>query len=481
MARLFRVVSGFLLLAGVWVMPVDPAANFRVVSPQGPYFTIQAALEEAQPGEVIQVMPGRYAGPLVVHQAVTLQGIGWPVIDGEGEGTVVTLAAEGAVIRGFEVRGSGVEPDRDHAGIALLAPRTVAEGNRLSDVLFGIFVAQADGAVVHGNTITSKEEYEVGRKGDSIRVWYSRDVTVSSNSVAAARDVVMWYSSGLRVLNNRIEGGRYGIHLMYCDQTRIQGNIIRNNSVGIYVMYSRQVELSENDIRGQRGPSGYALGFKDADQVRAVDNLLVDNRVGVFLDGTPFTLDSTAEFQRNILAFNDLGVVLMAAVHGATFRGNTFWENGEQVGLQGGGRAGGNTWQENYWSDYQGFDADGDGIGEMPYRSERSFEHLTDREPLLRVLTYSPAAQAIEFAARTFPIYKPQPKLVDLTPSVMPAGLTRNLPAALPTRNAGLATVGSMIGIGGGLLAFCAVVIGWALWEPSGAASRPAKLSGSRN
>jgi nitrous oxidase accessory protein len=374
---------------------------------------------------VIEVRGGTYPGPLVVQtEGVTLEGVdtpnGAPVIDGGGQGSVVTLAAPGVVLRGFEVRGSGVEPDRDHAGITLTAPRIVVENNRLHDVLFGIFVAQADDAVLRGNDITSKAQYDQGRKGDGIRLWYSQRVTVENNTVHAARDVVMWYSQDVVVRGNVIERGRYGIHLMYCDNAQIENNQILDNSVGIYTMYSADVALRENLIRGQRGPSGYALGFKDADNVDVTDNALVDNRAGAFLDGTPFNPAAFGKFQTNLFAFNDVGVILLPAVRGNTFENNTFWENVEQVAVQGGGTPGQNLWQGNYWSDYTGFDADGDGRGDVPYRSERFFENLTDREPRLRALIYSPAAQAVEFAGSAFPIVRPQPKFTDPAPRVQP-------------------------------------------------------------
>ena len=394
-----------------------------VVSPSGPFTTVQAALNVAEDGDTIQVQAGVYPGPVVVEKEVRLEGIGWPVIDGGGRGTVVTLAASGIVFQGFVVRGSGVEPDRDHAGITLIAPDITVADNRLEDVLFGIFVAQADRALIRGNQISSKEQYELARKGDGIRLWYSQGVTVEGNIVRQARDVVMWYSSDVTVVDNLIEGGRYGIHLMYCDHAVIEGNRLLDNSVGIYTMYSRQVMLRQNDLRGQRGPSGYALGFKDADAITAQENLLVDNGAGVYIDGTPFTPSSYARFEKNILAFNDVGVIVITAVHGTNFEENTFWENVEQVALQGGGKPGENRWQGNFWSDYTGFDADQDGHGEIPYRSERFFESLTDCEPLLRALIYSPAAQAIEMAATTFPVFKPQPKLEDTAPLNNPTAI----------------------------------------------------------
>jgi nitrous oxidase accessory protein len=482
-----------LLLVGLlWMAALHTAAaawarqpaQELVVSPDGPYTTIQAALAQARDGDTIQVLEGVYAGPLVVDRPVQLVGVrsadgGRPVIDGGGAGTVVTLAAPGILFQGFVVRGSGVEPDRDHAGIALTAADITVADHRLEDVLFGIFVAQADRAVVRANEITSKAQYDLARKGDGIRLWYSHGVTVEGNRVQQARDVVMWYSSQVTVRKNHIEGGRYGIHLMYCDQAVIEDNRLLNNSVGIYTMYSRNVALRRNDLRGQRGPSGYALGFKDADGVIAAENLLIDNGAGIFMDGTPFTPNSYAQFENNILAFNDAGAILLTAVRGAKFAKNTFWENVEQVSLQGGGKPGENDWQGNYWSDYTGFDANGDSQGDIPYRSERAFENLTDREPLLRALIYSPAAQAIELAAATFPVFKPQPKLVDSAPRSLPA----ELPAwALPAPNPGQRAALGLIGLGlfglGALLLLPGRQKGWAMQtSPSAGSPSPSGFS----
>ena len=423
-----------------------------VVSPQGPYTTIQAALAAARDGDTLDVRPGVYAGPLVVDKSVHLSGVDWPVINGGWEGTVVSLNTPGIQFEGFEVRNSGVEPDRDHAGITLAASDIRVENNRLRDVLFGIFVAEADGAVVRGNDISSKEQYDAGRRGDGIRLWYSQNALVENNYVHGARDLVMWYANDVIVRNNRIENGRYGVHLMYCNRAQILSNQLRGNSVGIYTMYSDDVILRLNDIRQTRGPSGYALGFKDADRLEVNQNLLVDNRGGILMDGTPYRPGGYARYTENIFAYNDIAIILFPSVRGATFTDNTFWENVEQVSIGVGGKPGDNTWQANYWSDYTGFDADGDNRGELPYHSERFFESLTDREPLLRALLYSPAAQAIEFAATSFPIFKPQAKFVDEAPRLSPAELPDSaLPQDLGGQRAGMAMVG------GGLLLACAI------------------------
>lgn len=406
-----------------------------LVSPAGPYTTIADALAEAQAGDVIEVQGGVHPAPLVVGKSVTLLGRDGAVIDGGGEGSVVTLAAADIIFRGFTVRGSGNEPDRNHAGIAVVAPHVLVENNRLEDVLFGIYVAEGAGSIVRGNDITSKTQYDLGRKGDGIRIWYSADVIVEQNTLHETRDVVIWYSPGVIVRHNEIRNGRYGVHLMYTDGITIHDNQLLDNSVGVYTMYSRDVTIQDNLIRGHRGPSGYALGFKDADNVTVTGNVIVNNGGGIFMDGTPFTPQGFSRFEQNIVAFNDVAVVMQPAVKGNLFTNNTFWENTAQMTLQGGGTAGINTWQSNTWSDYNGFDADGNGQGDVPYRADRFFEDLMDEEPRLRVLLYSPAVQAIEMASRTFPLIRPQPKFVDETPQMNAAAIPPF--ASLPTQPVG--------------------------------------------
>lgn len=431
----------------------SPSTAQLVVSPAGPYTTIAAALADAQAGDVIEVRGGVYPA-LVVDKPVTLRGVDWPAIDGGGRGTVVQIDAPGVIFQGFEVRGSGDEPDRDHSGVIVTASDVVVEGNRLGEVLFGVFVSQAERVVVRGNDITGKAKYDEARRGDAIRLWYAVNTLIEANTVHAVRDVVVWYSRGVTLRANTVTGARYGIHLMYADDAVVERNHFLDNAVGIYTMYSKRVRLAGNEIRGQRGPSGYALGFKDADDVTVADNLVVDNRGGLFIDAAPFSPQGYARFTGNVFAFNDVGAILLTSTRRAEFTGNTFWENLEQVAIQGGGDLSqANTWRDNFWSDYAGFDADGDGTGDVPYQAERFFEGLTDREPLLRALIYSPAAQAIEFAGAAMPIFRPHPKLTDPAPRMQSAdlaafavsprrgGASPILPAALVLLAAGIVCV----------------------------------------
>src|SRR5690606_27371510 len=106
--------------------------------------------------------------------------------------------------------------------------------------------------------------------------------------------------------------------------------------------------------------------------------------------------------------------------HDNVFTANAFLDNGEQVSVHGRGSLTLNAFAENgvgnFWSDYAGFDADHDGVGDLPYEPRSLFESLLAREPNLRVLQHSPAQQTVEFTARMLPEVRPEPKLVDPAP-----------------------------------------------------------------
>jgi nitrous oxidase accessory protein len=401
-----------------------------VVAPEGPYTTLDAAIAQATEGDTVAVHGGTYAGPVVVTKRLRLVGRDWPVIDGGGQGTVVQLTAPGVVLTGFVIRNSGSSLDAENSGVAVEAPAAVIAHNRLQETLFGIYLRKAPGSTVRDNVISGKD-LPLPRRGDAIRVWYSKGVRLENNRVERGRDVVLWYSENLTVRGNVVRAGRYGLHFMYCDDAHIEANRLTHNSVGAFLMYSRRLRLRHNTIAHNRGPSGYGVGLKDVDDAVIAENLFLDNRVGAFVDNSPREIDSTGQFAGNVFAYNTMGLSLLPSVRRNGFTRNSFVDNQEQVNVAGGGPLHSNVWtvdgRGNYWSDYVGYDADRDGVGDVPYRAERLFEDLLGRYPALQVFVYSPAVQALDFAARAFPFVKPQPKLTDARPLMAPL-----LPSGLP-------------------------------------------------
>jgi nitrous oxidase accessory protein len=76
-------------------------------------------------------------------------------------------------------------------------------------------------------------------------------------------------------------------------------------------------------------------------------------------------------------------------------------------------------WSGNFWSDYVGWDVDGNGVGDVPYRSNTLVDDLLARYPLAKLLLASPALQVLAVAERQFPVIT-VPKGVDASPRMSP-------------------------------------------------------------
>ena len=101
-------VSLFLLLAmlgALFVAPVAASPTIRKV-PTPEYPTIQAAIDAANSGDIIQVASGTYYEHVVVNKSLTLIGESrsTTIIDGNGTGIVVRINAPDVEIKGFTVQ-----------------------------------------------------------------------------------------------------------------------------------------------------------------------------------------------------------------------------------------------------------------------------------------------------------------------------------------------------------------------------------------
>jgi len=397
--------------------------------------SISDIINQSANGDTIIINQGVYDQSFTIDKSVSIIGNNSPVINGGGTGSVIKVTAPNTIIKGLRVRGSGTSLSVEDTGIDLEnAPNSIVENNILEDVLFGIYLKNSPGTLIKDNIIYGKN-LPLPERGDGIRLWYSSDSKILGNKVKNARDLVIWWSSNTLIKDNRVENGRYGLHYMYSDNNVFEDNLFIGNAVGGFLMYSGDIKFFRNIFTKNKGmASGYGVGFKDLDDVYAEDNLFIDNRVGIYMDNSPHLANSWNELSNNIIAYNDVGVSMMPSIERNKIYGNSFIDNYEQVEVRGGGVLKGNKWNTekrgNYWSDYKGFDENNDGIGDIPYVSEKLFEQLIDKNKALRIFIYSPVSKAIELASQAFPVFKPDPKLVDNLPilsPVIPEYTSRNI------------------------------------------------------
>ena len=428
--------------------PVTPG-QIEGRPPIGQMSPLQALIDAARPGAVIDVPAGLYEGDFVVDRPVRLVGRGRPRLLGSGAGSVVRIRADDVVIEGFDIDGRlGGDLARDSSGIHVAARRAVVRNCRIVRAIFGVYLREAHDATVERTEIEGVRGKDPGEQGSGIHVWNSAGFRLLDNTVRYARDgLYLQSSAGGTVARNTVSEVRYGLHYMFSDDNVFEDNLFERSAAGAALMYSKRLVFRRNRFVRNRGFSSVGLLLKTCDQVVAEDNLIADNARGVFLEGS---YDNT--FRRNLIAYSDVAVVLYASSGRNRFEGNAVVGNLSPLQLV--GRRTDTRFEGNYWSDGDAFDLDADGIGDRPYRLSNVFDHLRGNLTAADLFAQGLGASVLSAAERAFPVLEPVPVL-DEHPLVRPPVL-RDVPALppRPVRAGGWGLAGSIAGLvcGGAVL-----------------------------
>ncbi len=434
-----RAGGAALLLAAVWALALAAAGPAGAAIRIAPGEPLQAALDRAPPRSTVRLAPGVHRGPVVVARPLALVGEPGAVIEGDGRGSVVRVRAPDVRIAGLVIRGGG--SDLTALDAAVFVERTAArvriEGNRIESPAFGIWLDQAPDAVVRGNRIHGDPRRRSQDRGNGVHLYYLEGALVEGNEIWETRDGIYIDNSRRCVLRgNRIRDLRFGIHYMYSHDNRVEGNRTTRTRTGYALMQSRGLtvtgnrsegdhnygillnyitysRISGNVVRGVRGQRGHATG-----------GAAVAGGEGKAL----FVYNSTYnEIRGNLFADSDIGVHLTAGSEDNVIVGNAFVGNRIQVKYVASRRQ---EWSRdgrgNYWSDYLGWDLDGDGIGDRPYWPNDAVDLLLWRYPLARLLMHSPAVRTLRWAQEHFPVLRP-PGVRDSHPLMRPPPLPEAL------------------------------------------------------
>lgn len=375
--------------------------------------SIQKAISTASKGDRIEVLPGIYREHLIVDRQVELVGIKMPLIAGGGKGRVIVIKAPGSVVEGFRIRGSGNDLVAIDAGIFVErgAKGVLIKNNILEDCLFCIWVDGAEEVKTIGNRITGKKELISPRRGNGIHYWNVMNGLIEGNRISYARDgIYIFENHGTIIKGNKISDLRYGIHWMYADRNTVVGNVAYRCRKGFALMFSERLNVFSNTAIDNKEDG---ILFRDLRSSRVADNVVVGSNQGLFLYNSTYN-----KVEGNLVIGNNTGAYVWAGSVNNKVSGNAFIRNREQVKYVG---TVDEIWNGNYWSDYLGWDLDGDGLGDVPYRANDMVGRLTWEYPVVKLLMSSPAVQTLRMIENQFPFMR-APSIVDKAPLMRPKG-----------------------------------------------------------
>lgn len=422
--RLAALILICLIFTGIAAIQLVDAAPRTIIVPDN-YPSITQAIANAANGDVIYVRNGVYNDSyLEINKTITIRGE-------DVRNTIVNLTPTVTSVyssyfnRTYYYPGDGIIINADNVKIAGLTVTSTGgvTGN-------GDEIQLVSNILTTGKTCSlTGQEGTIERNtlnGDDWRVTGS-NFTIKENKINNANHSITVNASSCNIYGNIIPGTLvvYGSmnnisHNSYELMFIFNGdyNTVQDNSGEISLGNSDQ-SCSNNIVSGNimKGPSVWGLWIGSTCRNNVIyDNYIVDE--GYAPDGW--------DYNSGVCICNLGGVGL-----NNTFYRNAFVNNSLNVKFYSDYHTGGNSWDNgsvgNYWSNYIGTDADGDGVGDTPYviNSENRDNH--------------PLASA--FKAPTInvepPVYDPpiDGSLLPQTLTATPTPTPTSSPAPLATNN----------------------------------------------
>ncbi len=256
--------------------------------------------------------------------------------------------------------------------------------------------------MIEDNHISGRIDLIESDRGNGIHLWNTKLNLIRRNEIVDVRDGIYFsFADSTVIEGNHIHQVRYGLHYMYSNYNSFTDNLFERNVAGAALMYSHDIEFTRNTFARCRGFRAYGILYQSMDRVTARDNLILDNSRGIFMNNAGGNL-----IEGNDVVDNDLAIQLNGGCDGNTFAGNNFINNLSSLLLDVSDRE--TAWADgqggNYWSGYDGYDLDRDGIGDVPYSIQNVFQVLESNIPEVRFYLLSPAARILEIAESSLPI-----------------------------------------------------------------------------
>jgi nitrous oxidase accessory protein len=398
---------------------VGMALGETLVCPTCSTSTIAQGIAETPAGGTVRVKAGTYLeSGLTIDKPLRLVGEPGAIIDGAAKADVIRVFhADGVEVSGFEMRGSGRSYIKEFAAIKVEdSNRCLLRGNTIRDSNFGIYLANTKDCEVRENSISGVFGNEADT-GNGIHIWQGSGEHIIANKISGQRDGIYFefVSDSFIAENQSCNNLRYGLHFMFSNTNVYRANEFCHNGAGVAVMYSHHIEMVKNLFHHNQGMASYGLLLKEIRDSKVHDNRFEFDSIGIYMEGS-----NRSTFTRNSFKDNGWGLRIMGDCEDNIFHSNNFIANTFDVSTN--SNANPNSFDGNYWSQYDGYDLDQNQVGDRPFRLVSLSSVIIERIEGAYSLLRSPLLLLLDQIERALPDLTPE-RMQDSSPLMQPAVL----------------------------------------------------------
>ena len=369
-----------------------------------PYQKIKKALSKVVDGDTIVIHEGTYKeGNITIQKKITLLGINNPVLDGENKYEILSIKSSGVIVQGLIIQNSGFSTLDDPGGIKIYnCDNVIIKNNEIRNNFFGIYLQQANHCKIENNRIHANgvEEQQIG---NGIHCWKSDSIIIVGNKINGHRDGIYFefVTNSIIWRNISFANIRYGLHFMFSNDDSYISNVFKNNGAGVSVMFTHRVKMFNNYFLNNWGDAAYGLLLKEISDSYILHNRFINNTSGIYMEGTNRIL-----VEHNTLKENGWGMKIQASCMDNVIRENNFLGNTFDISTNGSLVL--NTFNENYWDKYEGYDLDKDKFGDVPYRPLSLFSVMVESNSSLMLLFRSFMVSLLDKSEKIIPSLTPE-------------------------------------------------------------------------
>ena len=383
---------------------IEVCASCEVIS-------IKQALELAEDGDEIFIKKGIYKeNDIEINKAVTIYGEEGTIIDGNNKGSILHITADNFTLKNLKIINVNVSYTKDYSAIKVVRSKNFTIENIVLDkIFFGILIEKSHHGKILNNKISSTAKDEAN-SGNGIHIWHSSNMEVKGNEVFGMRDGIYFeFVTESEIYNNLSYNNiRYGLHFMFSNNDTYFNNVFKNNGAGVAVMFSKFITMHQNKFSHNWGSASYGLLLKEIYDTEIYNNIFEENTIGIKGEGC-----TRINYKNNTFLRNGWAIKIAGACYKNIFEENDFMHN--SLDLSYNTKVNDNRFENNYWSEYTGYDLDNDGVGDIPYRPVKLFSYVVNKTPEALVLLRSLFVDIINFSEKVSPVFTPD-NLMDKNP-----------------------------------------------------------------